>query len=54
MSCPNLQTVDVDSVTSGAEVMEMFILGEMSHNTLQEVEKKMYILNDKWPTSLLH
>lgn len=32
---------------SGAEAMEIFILGGMSHKALQEVEKKMYILNDK-------
>lgn len=28
-------------------VWEILILEAMSHNTLQEVEKNMYILNDK-------
>lgn len=41
------QSTDRPLLMSGAEAMEIFILGGMSHKALQEVEKKIYILNDK-------
>lgn len=44
MSCSNLQT-QLPNILGN--VMDIFVLGEKFRNFLQEVEKKMYMHNDK-------